>query len=86
MKLKYFFADSFMNCIMIVLTMLYSSTILQYQKSETCDEDPTITMVASWLQMKGLLAWIWDVPFWFKILTCNSAHICENLTHISAHV
>ena len=58
MKLKYFFADSFMNCIMIVLTMLYSCTILQYQKSETCDEEPTITMVASWLQMKGLLAWI----------------------------
>ena len=58
MKLKYFFADSFMNCIMIVLIMFYSSTILLYQKSDTCDEEPTITMVASWLQMKELLAWI----------------------------
>ena len=58
MKLKYFFADSFMNCIMLVLIMLYSSTILLYQNPDTCDEEPTITMVASWLQMKELLAWI----------------------------
>ena len=57
MKLKHFFADSFMNCIMIVLIMLYSSTILLYQKPETGDEEPSIAMVASWLQMKELLAW-----------------------------
>ena len=58
MKLSSFFADSFMNCIMIVRIMLYISIILLYQKSETCDKEPTITMVASWLLMKELLAWI----------------------------
>ena len=86
MKLKYFFADSFMNCIMIVLTMLYSSTILQYQKSETCDEEATINYGCFLAADEGPSSLDWDLPFWFKILTCNSAHICENVTHISAHV
>ena len=44
-----------MNCIMIVLIKLYSYTILLNQKSETDDEESSITMAASWLQMKELL-------------------------------
>ena len=55
MKLKNFIADSFVNCKMIVF---YSSTVLLYHKSKTGDEKPCITMVASWLHTKELLAWI----------------------------
>ena len=47
MKLKNVFADSFMNCIIIVLIKFYSSTSLLNQKS--------VKLIASWLQMKKLL-------------------------------
>ena len=49
MKRQKAFENFIMNCRMIVLIKLYNSKILLKQKTETDDEESSITTVASWL-------------------------------------